>query len=282
MLNDKLLNSLLETALREDLGDGDHSSLACIPESAKGTARLLVKEQGIIAGIRVARLIFQKIDSALRLELFFNDGDAVKVGDVVFLVHGSTLSILKAERMVLNVMQRMSGVATLTSEYVKRLEGLSTKVLDTRKTTPGMRVLDKEAVRLGGGTNHRMGLFDAIMLKDNHIDFAGGIEMAINKTISYLRQHGEDLQIIIEARSLEDVREILRVGKINRILLDNLTVAQTREAIELIGGRFKTESSGNITLDNLRDYAECGVDYISVGALTHQIRSLDLSLKAVR
>ncbi len=282
MINEVLFNSFLETALREDIGDGDHSSLSCIPPSSKGTARLLIKDEGIIAGIDIAIRIFRRIDPGLKLELFLKDGDRVKNGDIAFTVSGKVLSILKSERLVLNVMQRMSGIATQTSQYVQKLEGLKTRILDTRKTTPGMRILDKEAVRIGGGMNHRMGLYDMIMLKDNHIDFAGGIERAINKTTHYLKKEGKDLQIEIEARSQEDVREILRVGKIHRIMLDNFSPEQTRQAIELIAGRFETESSGNITLENLRDYAECGVDFISVGALTHQIRSLDFSLKAIQ
>ena len=281
-MDEVLFNSFLETALREDIGDGDHSSLSCIPSSSKGTARLLIKDEGIIAGIDIAILIFRRIDPGLKLDLFLKDGVRVKNGDIAFTVSGKVLSILKSERLVLNVMQRMSGIATQTSQYVQKLEGLKTRILDTRKTTPGMRILDKEAVRIGGGMNHRMGLYDMIMLKDNHIDFAGGIEKAINKTSLYLKNEGKDLQIEIEARSQEDVREILRVGKIHRIMLDNFSPAQTRQAIELIAGRFETESSGNITLENLRDYAECGVDFISVGALTHQIRSLDFSLKAIQ
>jgi nicotinate-nucleotide pyrophosphorylase (carboxylating) len=277
-----LFESLLDTALREDIGDGDHSSIACIPDSAKGAAKLLVKEDGIIAGIARARSIFQRIDGGLELDTRISDGDPVKNGDIAFMVSGKVLSILKAERLVLNVMQRMSGIASLTAEYVQRLVGLKTKVLDTRKTAPGLRMLDKEAVRLGGGTNHRIGLYDMIMLKDNHVDFAGGIENAIKKTHTYLEELGRKLDIEIEARNLPDVREILRVGKVQRIMLDNFSLKDTREAVRLIDGRYETESSGMITLENLRDYAECGVDYISVGALTHQVRGMDLSLKAVK
>lgn len=282
MINEDLFNSFLETALREDIGDGDHSSLSCIPASSRGNARLLIKDKGILAGIDIATRIFRRIDPGLKPELFLKDGDRIKNGDIAFAVYGSVLSILKSERLVLNVMQRMSGIATKTSQYVQELGGLKTRVLDTRKTTPGMRILDKEAVRIGGGINHRMGLYDMIMLKDNHIDFAGGIEKAINKTNLYLEKEGKDLHIEIEARSLDDVREILRVGKIHRIMLDNFSLSHTRQAVEIIAGRYKTESSGNITLKNLRDYAKCGVDFISVGALTHQIRSLDLSLKAIQ
>ena len=282
MINEDLFNSFLETALREDIGDGDHSSLSCIPASSRGNARLLVKDEGILAGIDIATRIFRKIDPGLKPELFLKDGDRIRNGDIAFTVYGSVLSILKSERLVLNVMQRMSGIATKTSQYVQKLKGLKTRVLDTRKTTPGMRILDKEAVRIGGGMNHRMGLYDMIMLKDNHIDFAGGIEKAINKTTLYLEKEGKNLHIEIEARSPDDVREIMRVGKIHRIMLDNFSLSHTREAVEIIAGRYETESSGKITLENLRDYAECGVDYISVGALTHQVRSLDLSLKAIQ
>lgn len=282
MINEDLFNSFLETALREDIGDGDHSSLSCIPASSRGNARLLVKDEGILAGIDIATRIFRRIDPGLKLELYLKDGDRIRNGDIAFTVSGSVLSILKSERLVLNVMQRMSGIATRTSQYVQKLEGLKTRILDTRKTTPGMRILDKEAVRIGGGMNHRMGLYDMIMLKDNHIDFAGGIEKAINKTNLYLEKEGKDLLIEIEARNLDEVREILRVGKIHRIMLDNFSVSHTRQAVELIAGRYETESSGSITLENLRDYAECGVDFISSGALTHQIRSLDLSLKAIQ
>ncbi len=281
MINEDLFNALLETALLEDIGEGDHSSLSCIPASALGAVRLLVKDQGIIAGIDIATRIFHRIDPGLKLDYTKKDGDPVSNGDHAFRVSGSVLSLLKSERLVLNVMQRMSGIATRTAEYVRKLEGLKTRILDTRKTAPGMRILDKEAVRIGGGMNHRMGLFDMIMLKDNHIDFAGGIEPAIQKAILYLGREGKDLKIEIEARSLEDVREILRVGGVHRIMLDNFSLGQTREAVELIAGRCETESSGGITLENLRDYAVCGVDFISVGALTHRVRSLDLSLKAV-
>jgi len=268
-------------ALKEDIGDGDHSSLACIPETATGSARLLVKDEGTIAGIVIAKKIFQKIDPGLELDIFLKDGDPVKNGDIAYIVSGKVLSILSSERLVLNVMQRMSGIASRTAEYVRKLEGLKTRVLDTRKTAPGLRIFDKEAVRLGGGMNHRMGLFDMIMLKDNHVDFAGGIENAILKTIHYLEKKGKSLDIEIEARDLDDIREILSVGNVHRIMLDNFSLADTREAVELIAGRYETESSGRITLENLRDYAECGVDFISVGALTHHVKGMDLSLKAV-
>ena len=280
MINEDLFNSFLETALAEDIGDGDHSSLSCIPAGASGSARLLVKDGGIIAGIGIAEKIFHRIDPALEMDARIRDGETVRKGNLAFVVAGNTLSILKSERLVLNVMQRMSGIATHTAEYVKLLRGLPTRVLDTRKTAPGIRILDKEAVRIGGGLNHRMGLYDMIMLKDNHIDFAGGIEKAITKTALYLEKEGKDLKIEIEARNLDDVREILRVGGVHRIMLDNFSIPDTQRAVELIGGKYETESSGKITLGNARDYAECGIDFISVGALTHQVRSLDLSLKA--
>jgi nicotinate-nucleotide pyrophosphorylase (carboxylating) len=280
MINKDLFNAFLETTLKEDLGDGDHSSLACIPAEATGEAQLHVKDEGIIAGLEITSLIFERIDPGLRIEFFLQDGDRIKPGDTGFMVRGFIQSILKSERIVLNVLQRMSGIATQTDRYVGEIKDLHTKILDTRKTTPGMRILDKEAVRIGGGENHRMGLYDMIMLKDNHIDFAGGITAAIRKTNEYLDRTGKTLRIEIEARGLEDVREIMQAGHVHRIMLDNFSIADTRKAVELIAGRYETESSGKITLDNLREYAACGVDYISVGALTHQIRSLDLSLKA--
>ena len=280
MINKDLFNALLETTLKEDLGDGDHSSLACIPAEAIGEAQLLVKDEGIIAGLDVTSLIFKRIDPGISLEFFLQDGDRIKPGDIGFMVSGIVHSILKSERIVLNVLQRMSGIATQTDRYVTEIKDLHTKILDTRKTTPGMRILDKEAVRIGGGENHRMGLYDMIMLKDNHIDFAGGITQAIRKTNDYLEKTGRKLRIEVEARGLEDVREIMQAGDVHRIMLDNFNIADTRKAVKLIAGRYETESSGKITLENLREYALCGVDFISVGALTHQIKSLDLSLKA--
>ncbi|MDR0421365.1 MAG: carboxylating nicotinate-nucleotide diphosphorylase [Prevotellaceae bacterium] len=274
---------LISLLIREDIGDGDHSSLATIPPTAQGKMKLLVKQEGIIAGIEIAKEIFKRIDSDIRLiEELLRDGDRIKFGDIAFFVEGKILSLLQSERLVLNVMQHMSGIATQTALYVKRLEGLPTKILDTRKTTPGMRALDKMAVKIGGGENHRMGLFDMIMLKDNHIDFAGGIEKAVCKARNYLQNTGKSLKIEVETRNIEDIKTIMRIGGIDIIMLDNFTVEKTRQAVELIGGKYKTESSGGITIDNLREYAECGVDYISVGALTHQIKSLDLSLKAVK
>lgn len=280
MINKDLFDAFLETTLKEDLGDGDHSSLACIPAEATGKAQLLIKDEGIIAGLDITSLIFERIDPGLSIEFYLRDGDRIKPGDTGFMVSGIIQSILKSERIVLNVLQRMSGIATQTDRYAGKIKDLHTKILDTRKTTPGMRILDKEAVRIGGGENHRMGLYDMIMLKDNHIDFAGGITQAIRKTNEYLERTGKVLRIEVEARGLEDVKEIMQAGHIHRIMLDNFSIADTRKALELIEGRYETESSGKITLDNLRDYAACGVDYISVGALTHQIKSLDLSLKA--
>ena len=280
MINKDLFDPFLETTLKEDLGDGDHSSLACIPAEATGKAQLLIKDEGIIAGLEIASLIFERIDPELSIEFFLQDGNRIKPGDTGFMVSGIVQSILKSERIVLNVLQHMSGIATQTHRYVSKIKDLHTKILDTRKTTPGMRILDKEAVRIGGGENHRMGLYDMIMLKDNHIDFAGGITQAIRKTNEYLEKTGKKLRIEVEARGLEDVREVMQAGDVHRIMLDNFNIADTREAVKLIAGRYETESSGKITLENLREYAVCGVDYISVGALTHQIKSLDLSLKA--
>ena len=280
MINKDLFDAFLETTLKEDLGDGDHSSLACIPAEATGKAQLLIKDEGIIAGLDITSLIFERIDPGLRIKFYLRDGDRIKPGDTGFMVSGIIQSILKSERIVLNILQHMSGIATQTDRYVGKIKDLHTKILDTRKTTPGMRILDKEAVRIGGGENHRMGLYDMIMLKDNHIDFAGGITPAIRKTNEYLDRTGKALRIEVEARGLEDVKEIMQAGHVHRIMLDNFSIADTRKALELIEGRYETESSGKITLDNLRDYAACGVDYISVGALTHQIKSLDLSLKA--
>jgi nicotinate-nucleotide pyrophosphorylase (carboxylating) len=279
-MEDSLLRNFIRTSISEDLGDGDHTSLACIPANAKGKARLLVKEKGIIAGVRVAAEVFRFIDNELEVNRILSDGTEIVPGDIAFTVSGKQQSILKAERLVLNIMQRMSGIATSTKKYVDRLEGLKTRILDTRKTTPGFRFLEKEAVRIGGGENHRMGLYDMIMLKDNHIDYAGGIEKAIIEVNDYLKSINKDLKIEIEARNLDDVRKILGIGKVDRIMLDNFNTEDTREAVKMIAGKYETESSGGITLETIRSYAECGVDYISVGALTHHIHSLDLSLKA--
>lgn len=274
------LDRSIDLWFEEDIKEGDHTTLSAIPKEASGKAVLHVKQDGIVAGIAVAERVFKRFDPQLKVSVFMEDGDAISVGDRILEVEGRVHTILQCERLVLNIMQRMSGIATSTREYVLLIEGTGTRILDTRKTTPGFRLLEKEAVRLGGGVNHRFGLYDMIMIKDNHIDFAGGIEKAISGTLLYLEKNNLDLQIEIETRNLADVEEVLRNGKVHRIMLDNFTIPKTREAVALIDGRMETESSGGITRDTLRDYAECGVDYISVGALTHQLKSLDLSLKA--
>lgn len=278
---EKEIEIIIDNALREDIGDGDHSSLACIPREAKGKARLLVKDEGILAGVEFARRVFQKVDPTLKMEVLMEDGSRIKKRDVVFYVEGSSQSILKAERLVLNAMQRMSAIATKTRTFVDRLEGTKTKILDTRKTTPGIRAIEKWAVKIGGGENHRFALYDMIMLKDNHIDFAGDIKTAIQKTQTYLRENKLDLKIIVEARDLEEIRQILDMEGVYRILLDNFNYEQTRQAVQMINGKCQTESSGGITLETARPYAECGVDFISSGALTHSVYNLDLSLKAL-
>lgn len=275
------IDALIENTFNQDIGDGDHSTLSCIPADATGTSQLIIKEDGILAGVELGEYIFHKFDPELKVDIKITDGTKVKVGDIAFTVSGKIQSLLQTERTVLNLMQRMSGIATRTAEYVKLLEGTNTRVLDTRKTTPGLRAVEKMAVKIGGGVNHRMGLFDMIMLKDNHIDFAGGIEKAVTKTKAYLAEKGKDLKIEVEIRNFNELEEILQVGGIHRIMLDNFTPADTMKAVEIIGRRYETESSGGITYDTLRSYAECGVDYISVGALTHSVMSLDMSLKAV-
>lgn len=275
------LQIIIQNAHREDVGDGDHSSLACIPDSAQGKAKLLVKDTGIIAGVDFAKMIFEYVDPNLKLETYINDGEEVTNGDVVFVVSGSSQSILKAERLVLNSMQRMSAIATKTKSYVDLLKGTQTKILDTRKTTPGFRACEKWAVKIGGGENHRFALYDMIMLKDNHNDFAGGISKAIEKTKEYLKQNNKDLKIIVEARNLDEVKEILSNDGIHRILLDNFNFDDTKLAVALIGNKCQSESSGNINEDTIRGYAECGVNYISSGALTHSVYNMDLSLKAI-
>jgi len=275
------INALIKQAIAEDIGDGDHSSLACIPEDAKDKVQLLVKEAGVLAGTEIAEKVIAAIDSELALTVHIPDGTTIKKGDIALAISGRTRSILQAERLILNFMQRMSGIATQTAVYADKISDLKTKVLDTRKTTPGLRAIEKMAVAIGGGQNHRMGLYDMIMLKDNHIDFAGGIKPAIEQTQAYLRNLGKSLRIEIEVRNLDELNEVLETGGIHRIMLDNFSTEDTRRAVERINGRYEIESSGGITLETLRDYAECGVDFISVGALTHQIRSLDLSLKAV-
>lgn len=275
------LRLIIENGIREDVGDGDHSSLACIPATAQGKAKLLVKDQGTIAGVEFAKMIFNYVDPDLKIETFIQDGTPVKHGDVVFHVAGSSQSILKSERLVLNAMQRMSAIATKTKAFADLLEGTKTKVLDTRKTTPGIRAIEKWAVKIGGGENHRFALYDMVMLKDNHIDFAGGITKAIQKTNDYLKDNNLDLKIIVEARNLDEVREILQSENVYRILLDNFDYEMTRAAVALIGDQCQTESSGNINEKTIRHYAECGVDYISSGALTHSVYNMDLSLKAI-
>lgn len=276
-----LINNLIELAFAEDIGDGDHTTLCSIPATERGSSKLLIKEEGILSGVNVAKDVFHKFDPKLKVEIFIEDGSQVKPGDIVFKVTGKVQSILQTERLVLNIMQRMSGIATITNKYVKLLEGTKTKILDTRKTTPGMRILEKQAVETGGGENHRIGLFDMILLKDNHVDFAGGIENAIIRAKQYLKEKNKDLKIEIEVRSFEELNEALSVGGVDRIMLDNFTVSDTRRAVEIVNSRVEIESSGGITFETIRDYADTGVDYISVGALTHSVKSLDMSLKAV-
>lgn len=278
---DQLIDELITLAFAEDIGDGDHTTLCCIPSTEMGKSQLIIKESGVLAGVEIAQRIFKHFDPDMRMDIFICDGAEVKKGDIAFTVEGRVQSLLQTERLVLNVMQRMSGIATTTRRYVKALEGTKTRVLDTRKTTPGMRMLEKEAVRIGGGVNHRIGLFDMILLKDNHVDFAGGIEQAITRAQSYLEEKRKKLKIEIEVRNFKELDEVMKVGGVDRIMLDNFSPSDTREAVRRIGGRYETESSGGITFDTLRDYAECGVDYISVGALTHSIQSLDMSLKAM-
>lgn len=280
-MNNELINTLIDLAIEEDIGNGDHSSLASIPATAENTAELHVKSNGILAGIEISKKIFGKLMPNALIEYYMNDGDMMKPGDIAFRVTGNTQKLLQAERLVLNFMQRMSGIATTTHAYVSKIADLKTKVLDTRKTTPGLRLIEKEAVRIGGGMNHRIGLYDMMMLKDNHLDYAGGIKKAIDKAVEYQKLHGMNIPIEVEARNLDEVKQIMDAGKIQRIMLDNFDYDSTRAAVELIGGQYETESSGGITLDTIRPYALCGVDFVSVGALTHQIQSLDLSLKAV-
>ncbi|MGB7393038.1 MAG: carboxylating nicotinate-nucleotide diphosphorylase [Pricia sp.] len=277
----KEIDGIIKNAIREDVGDGDHSSLACIPDSAMGKAKLLVKDEGVLAGVNFARQVFEYVDKDLELEVLLQDGTPVKHGDIVFYVSGHSQSILKSERLVLNAMQRMSAIATKTAHFVELVKGTGTKILDTRKTTPGIRALEKWAVKIGGGENHRFALYDMIMLKDNHIDFAGGITKAIQKTQSYLKDTGRDLKIIVEARNMDEIKEILQSEGVYRILIDNFNYEDTRKAVELIGDTCLTESSGGIDETTIRKYAECGVDYISSGALTHSVNNMDLSLKAV-
>ena len=277
---EQLIDELIDLAFAEDIGDGDHTTLCCIPDTAMGKSRLLIKEPGILAGVEIARKIFHRFDPDLKMTVYIEDGTAVKPGDVACVVEGRVQSLLQTERLMLNVMQRMSGIATMTHRYVKKLEGLHTRILDTRKTTPGMRMLEKEAVKIGGGVNHRIGLFDMILLKDNHVDFAGGIENAISRCHDYLKAKGKDLKIEIEVRNLDELKEVMRVGGVDRIMLDNFSPELTREAVKIVGGKYEIESSGGITFDTIRDYAESGVDFVSVGALTHSVKGLDMSFKA--
>lgn len=277
---DELENRLIELAFAEDIGDGDHTTLCCIPEDATGSSHLLIKEDGILAGVEVAKNVFAAFDPTLKVEVRIPDGSPVKVGDIAMVVTGKTRSLLQTERLMLNIMQRMSGIATMTRQYVERLKGTHTRILDTRKTTPGLRMLEKQAVEIGGGTNHRIGLFDMILLKDNHIDFAGGIENAIDRCHRYLKDKKLDLKIEIEVRDFGELQRVLDKGGVDRVMLDNFSVPDTRKAVKLIAGRVETESSGGITFDTIRDYAEQGVDFISVGALTHSVKGLDMSFKA--
>lgn len=277
---DELEDKLIELAFAEDIGDGDHTTLCCIPEDAMGKSHLLIKEDGILAGVEMAKKVFAKFDPTMQIEVLINDGAHVKVGDIAMVVTGKVRSLLQTERLMLNIMQRMSGIATMTNKYVELLKGTKTRVLDTRKTTPGLRMLEKQAVKIGGGTNHRIGLFDMILLKDNHIDFAGGIANAIDRCHNYLKEKNLDLKIEIEVRNFDELQQVLDKGGVNRIMLDNFSVADTKKAVDIIAGRYETESSGGITFDTIRGYAEQGVDFISVGALTHSVKGLDMSFKA--
>ena len=276
----ELEDRLIDLAFAEDIGDGDHTTLCCIPEDAMGKSHILIKEDGILAGVEVAKRVFAKFDPTMQVEVLINDGTPVKKGDIAMVVTAKVRSLLQTERLMLNIMQRMSGIATMTNKYVERLKGTKTHVLDTRKTTPGLRMLEKQAVKIGGGMNHRIGLFDMILLKDNHIDFCGGITNAITRCHEYLKEKGLNLKIEIEVRNFEELAEAMNCGGINRIMLDNFSVADTKKAVDIVGGKFETESSGGITFDTIRDYAECGVDFISVGALTHSVKGLDMSFKA--
>lgn len=280
MTKEELIGGLIDLAFAEDIGDGDHTTLSCIPETATGKSKLLIKEPGILAGIEVAKEVFRRFDAALEVDVLMGDGSEVKPGDVPMVVKGKVRSLLQTERLMLNIVQRMSGIATMTRRYAERLKGTRTRVLDTRKTTPGMRMLEKMAVKIGGGVNHRIGLFDMILLKDNHVDFAGGIGKAIARAREYCKEKGKDLKIEIEVRNLDELQQVLDIGGVDRIMFDNFTPELTRKAVEMVGGRYETESSGGITFDTLRDYAECGVDFISAGALTHSVKGLDMSFKA--
>lgn len=277
---EELEDRLIDLSFAEDIGDGDHTTLCCIPENAIGNSRLIIKEDGILAGVEVAKRVFAKFDSSMQVDVKMGDGSKVKKGDVAMIVTGKIRSLLQTERLMLNIMQRMSGIATMTNRYVELLKGTKTHVLDTRKTTPGMRMLEKQAVKIGGGVNHRIGLFDMILLKDNHVDFSGGINNAISRCHEYLKEKGLNLKIEIEVRSFDEIRQVMECGGVDRIMLDNFNVEDTRKAVEMIAGKYETESSGGITFDTIRSYAECGVDYVSVGALTHSVKGLDMSFKA--
>ena len=279
---DELNDLLIDLSFSEDIGDGDHTTLCCVPEDAMGQSQLLIKEEGILAGIRIAKEVFHRFDPTMEVEVFIEDGTRVKPGDVAMIVTGKVRSLLQTERLMLNIMQRMSGIATMTSKYVEKLEGTGTRVLDTRKTTPGMRMLEKEAVKIGGGTNHRIGLFDMILLKDNHVDFCGGIKNALDRCAQYQKEKGLNLKVEIEVRTFDEIEQVMQHGGADRIMLDNFSVENTKKAVEIINHKFEVESSGGITFDTLRDYAECGVDFISVGALTHSVMGLDMSFKAVK
>ena len=279
---DELNDLLIDLSFSEDIGDGDHTTLCCVPEDAMGQSQLLIKEEGILAGIRIAKEVFHRFDPTMEVEVFIEDGTRVKPGDVAMIVTGKVRSLLQTERLMLNIMQRMSGIATMTAKYVEKLEGTGTRVLDTRKTTPGMRMLEKEAVKIGGGTNHRIGLFDMILLKDNHVDFCGGIKNALDRCAQYQKEKGFNLKVEIEVRTFDEIEQVMQHGGADRIMLDNFSVENTKKAVEIINHKFEVESSGGITFDTLRDYAECGVDFISVGALTHSVMGLDMSFKAVK
>lgn len=279
---DELNDLLIDLSFSEDIGDGDHTTLCCVPEDAMGQSQLLIKEEGILAGIRIAKEVFHRFDPTMQVEVFIEDGTRVKPGDVAMIVTGKVRSLLQTERLMLNIMQRMSGIATMTAKYVEKLEGTNTRVLDTRKTTPGMRMLEKEAVKIGGGTNHRIGLFDMILLKDNHVDFCGGIKNALDRCAQYQKEKDLNLKVEIEVRTFDEIEQVMQHGGADRIMLDNFNVENTKKAVEIINHKFEVESSGGITFDTLRDYAECGVDFISVGALTHSVMGLDMSFKAVK
>ena len=277
---EELNDRLIDLSFAEDIGDGDHTTLCCIPDTEMGESKLLIKEEGVFAGVEIAKQVFHRFDPEMQVEVYIQDGAHVKPGDIVMSVKGKVQSLLQTERLMLNILQRMSGIATMTHRYTERLQGTHTRVLDTRKTTPGMRILEKMAVKIGGGVNHRIGLFDMILLKDNHVDFAGGIDKAITRAKEYCREKGKNLKIEIEVRNFDELQQVLDLGGVDRIMFDNFTPEMTRKAVEMVAGRYETESSGGITFDTLRDYAECGVDFISVGALTHSVKGLDMSFKA--